>query len=169
MFAQFGKRFECPNFFARFKDGFHRRFADAFDGREAETDGFSFTRGRGRCYAFVHVRLQDLDSEFTRLGDVFAQFLRVHHVVCHHGAEKFDRKIRLQIRGLIRDNGVGGGVRFVETVAGKLPANRRLVRLRGGDFVLFGAALDELLALLLHFLDLFLCPLRAAKCPPRRA
>ena len=65
--------------------------------------------------------------------------------------------IRLQIRGLIRDDGVGGGVRLVEAVAGEFFQQiENLVRLRGGDFVFLGAALDELLALLLHFLDLFL-------------
>ena len=70
--------------------------------------------------AFIHIRAEDLDAERPRFVDVLAQLGGVRHVVRHHRAEKFDRIIGLQVCGLIRDDGVGGGVRFVETVAGKL-------------------------------------------------
>ena len=55
----------------------------------------------------------------ARFVDEIAELVGVAHVVRHHRAEELDRVIRLQIRGLIGDDGVGGGVGFVEAVTGE--------------------------------------------------
>ena len=94
-------------------------------------------RRREMDLALVHVRAEDLDAERARLVDVLAQLGGVRHVVRHHRAEKFDGIIGLQVGGLIRDDGVGGGVGFVETVAGEFFQQiENLVRLGRGNVVL---------------------------------
>ena len=108
--AQIRKRSEFPTFIARLQDRFHRHFTDALDGRQAKSDGLAFARRRKIHLAFVHVRAEHFDAKIPRFIDVLAQLGGVRHVVGHHRAEKFDRVIRLQIGGLIRDDGVGGGV-----------------------------------------------------------
>ncbi len=44
--AQIGKRGEFPAFVPRLQNRFHRDFADAFDGGQAETDGLVFPQPR---------------------------------------------------------------------------------------------------------------------------
>ena len=106
----------------------------------------------------------------ARLADQNAQLGGVAQVVGHHRAEKFDGIIGLQIGGLIGDDGVGGGVGFVEAVAGEFFQQiKNLVGLGGGDIVDFGAALDEALALLGHFLDFLFAHGAAQHVGARRA
>ena len=154
-FTKFGQCFEFSAFVARFQNRLDRCFADALDCGHAKTNRFAVARGREENAALIHIRLQNFDAKFSRLGNVFGKFFRVRHVVCHHGAEKFDGIIRLQICGLIRDDGIRGGVRFVETVAGKFFQHvENLVRFCRRNFIGRRTAFDKRLALLLHFLDL---------------
>ena len=105
--------------------------------------------------AFIHIRLQNLDAELAGFADVLAQLGGVGHVVRHHGAQKFHRVIRLQIGGLIGDDGVGGGVRFVEAVAREFFQQiKNLVRFGRGNVVHLCATLHENFALFGHFLRL---------------
>src|SRR5690606_31587555 len=71
--------------------------------------------------------------------------------------EELDRVIGLQIGCLIRDDGIGSRMGFIESITGKLFEQvEYLVRLGGWYLVDLGSAFDEFLALLLHFLDLLL-------------
>ena len=107
--------------------------------------------------ALVHVGRQHFDSLGPRLVDVLTEFRGIGHVVRHHGAVKLHRIIRFQISRLIRDNGVGGGVGFVEAVTGEFFEQiENLVRLGLRDIVLLLATLDENGALPGHFFGLFL-------------
>ena len=92
-----------------------------------------------------------------RFLDQDRQLRGVAQVVGHHRGEKLDRVIRLQPRRLIRNDRIGGGVRFVEAVAREfLEQVEHLVRLALGDVVLRATTLHEGLALLLHLFDLLL-------------
>ena len=94
-----------------------------------------------------HPRFLDQDRELRGVAQI----------VGHHRREELDRIVRLQPRRLIRDNRVGGGVRFVEAVAREFFEQvEDFVRLALGDVVLLATTLHEGLALLLHLLDLLL-------------
>ena len=104
--------------------------------------------------ALVHIGRQHFDSLGPRLVDVLAEFRGIGHVVRHHGAVKLHRIIRFQISRLIRDDGVGGGVGFVEAVAGKFFEQiEDLVGLVFGNMVLLLATFDKDGALLGHLFD----------------
>ena len=167
--AQFGKRLEFSAFVPRLQNRLDRRFADAFDGGQAESEiAFAVARRARNKRRFRSHPAARTSMPNSRASAMYSlKLVRVRHVVRHHGAEKLHRIIRLQIRGLIGDDGVGGGVRLVEAVAGEFFQQiENLVRLRGGNVVLLRAALDELLALLLPFPRPFSCPSRAAANPP---
>ena len=113
--------------------------------------------GREKHVALVHVRLEHVHAHGARLVEQHGQLVRAVQVVRHHGAEELHRVVRLQIRRLIRHDGVGRRVRFVEAVTGKFFQQvEHLVRLGLGDVIPFLAAFDEGRALALHLLDLLL-------------
>ena len=166
--AQVVERGEAPALASRVEDRPHRGLADPFDRGEAETDAF-----RGRCsrrpagdarggrreihVGLVHVGPEHGDAEALRLGDELRELRQVGLVVRHHRAEELHRVVRLEVGGLVGDDGVGGGVGFVEPVAGELLEQvEHLVRLGRADLVLLGAALHEGLALQDHLLELLL-------------
>src|SRR5581483_10495185 len=158
--AEVEDRFERAFFGAALEDDLDRLFTDVFDRGEAEAD-FLADRREIRA-ALVDVRRQDLDILLATFGEVLDDLVGVAHLGCQQPGHEFDRVVRLQIRGLVRDERVGRGVRLVEAIAReRLHLVEDLARLIGVDFA-FDGALDEALALLRHLLGIFL-PHRAAE------
>ena len=136
-------------------DCLHGNAADALDRRHAKTNDRAVPRRGEQHLAFVDIRRQHLDVQRPGLVGQHAQLGRVAHVVGHVGREKLDRKVRLQVGGLVGHHGVGRRVRLVETVTGELLQQvENLVGFALGNVVVLGAPLHELLALFLHHLDL---------------
>ena len=107
--------------------------------------------------AFIDIRWQHFDAHDARFVDVLAEFCGIAHVVRHHGAEKFDRVVRLEVRRLIRHDCVSSRMGFVEAVAGKLLEQiKNLVGFGRWDVVHPGTTFDENIALLGHFFGLLL-------------
>ena len=68
----------------------------------------------------VHVRWHNGEPERYRIVVELPQLVGVVHYQRQVRRHEGCRVVRLEIRGLIRDQRVGGGVRLVEAVAGKL-------------------------------------------------
>ena len=74
--------------------------------------------GRHRA---VHAGRHDLDLQTpAHLFGINRQLVGQMNIAIHHARHEFDRMVRLQPRRLIADNRIGGRVRFVEPVVGKL-------------------------------------------------
>ena len=68
----------------------------------------------------VDVRRQQPDAEPVQFLPIDIELVGVPEVEGHQRGEELDRVVGLQIGGLIGHERVGGGVRLVEAVAGKL-------------------------------------------------
>ena len=134
---------------------------DILDGRQAEPDGVVH---HGKVLmAFVHVRRQDFDIEVSAFREVADDLVGVAHVGGHQGSHELSRVVRLEIAGLVADDGIGRGVRLVEPVACKLLDQFvELFRFSVGDFVRLCAG-QELRAQLLHLFRLLSCPWHAGE------
>ena len=90
------------------------------------------------------------------------QLVGIRGVQRHQRGHEFDRVVRLEIAGPVRDRSVGRRVRLVETVTGKLSDKlENIGRLLAADPVLFGTV-EETGFLLVHLL-LFLLAHGAAE------
>ncbi len=146
--------FEAAELLARGDDGFDGIAADVLYRSQAEADGFSM---RGEvCVRYVDVRGFDGNAHLAALVDV------LHHIIGAAGDRSEQRRheldgiVRLQICRVVGEQGVGGGVRLVESVAGKLRHEiENLLDLLRWKLAL-GRAFDETLALLRHFSGIFL-------------
>src|SRR6266850_4987467 len=143
MLAHFCQGRKSAGFVAGLQNALYRDFTDAFDSCQSEADGLTLrvsstvavrcrlpvcaglevptTAGGGRemDLAFVHIWWQDLNAHDTSLIDVLAEFCCIRHVVRHHGAEELNWIIGLQEGGLIGDDSIGCGMRFVEAITSK--------------------------------------------------
>ena len=85
-----------------------------------------------------------------------ANFLGVAQLGGEHGGHELHRVVGFQIRGVVGDDGVGGGVGLVETVLGELVEEvENLVGLVVGNAVETFSALDKLDAFLGHGVGVF--------------
>ncbi len=112
-----------------------------FDVLELEGDGAAIDVGRA-----------DGEAEAHALGDGLGDAL-VGAGAREHGGHVLVGVVRLQVRGLVGDGAVAGGVRLVEGVAGE-----RLDQVEDGARFVFAVAVgdgggDELIALGVHQLD----------------
>ena len=105
---------------ARRENALDRLAADAAQRRERVVDGIAvdveFDAGA------VDRRRLDLDAEPLGLGAEFGELVGVAHVERHRGGQKLDRIVRLHVGGLIGEQRVRRGMRFVEAVFGELGA-----------------------------------------------
>ena len=138
---------------------FHRPLANALQRGERVADGEAIVGLLDREFrlAGVHTRGQASNAHPAHVVAEDCEFIRQVQVVAHRGGEEFVRIMRLQIGGLVGQQGVGRRVAFVETIAGELVDQiEQLVGLAGFDVVRGGTALDESRALVVHLLlDLF--------------
>ena len=100
----------------------------------------------------VDRRRIDLDAEALCFRAEFGELVGIAHVERHGCRQELDRKIRLHVGGLIRDQRVSRRVAFVETVFGEaFEQIEDRVGLVAFNPVLYAAS-DEMLALILHLL-----------------
>ena len=139
--AEVGERPELAALLAGLDDRLDRALADVLDRQQAEADGLALDREAQA--GPVHVRGPDLDPQPAALRDGGGHLLRVVPERGEHGRHVLDRVVRLEVRGLVGDQAVAGGVGLVEPVAlERLEGlEHRVDRLRR-DATL-GGALDE--------------------------
>ncbi len=104
---------------AGLQDRLHRRAPHVLDRRQAKSD-LPPSQGGEIHVRFIYVRGQHLDAHLPTLGDVGGHFVRV---VPHRGEERGHELrgvVGLEVSSPIGDEGVGGGVGFVEAITGEL-------------------------------------------------
>ena len=136
-------------FFAFFDDLERGAFADAFDAGHAEADFLA--DGGEHVAGLVHVGAEHDEAHRLAFGDEVGDFFGVAQLGTEHGGHELGGVVGLQITGLVAENRVGGGVGFVETVAGEFveDVEDRVGGFRG-NVVHAEGAFDELGAFLGH-------------------
>ena len=116
----------------------------------------------------IDVRRQHREPERHGIVVELAHLVGVVHDQRQVGSHECRRMMRLEIRGLIGDQRIRGGVRLVEAVARELLHQvEELRRLRSRQAVLFRPG-DEDVALLRHLLGFFLPIARRSRSAPPR-
>ena len=104
-------------FLARGHQLFHRFLAHAFDCPQSEFNG-----------AVAHAELPDAvldarrfdgNADIPASGQIFEEFVLVAHFRREQGGHEFRGEVGFQPGGLIGNEGIGGGMRFVEAIFGK--------------------------------------------------
>ena len=136
---------------------FMAKRADALDRGERIADGGTLRRilDREDGVGAVDVGRQNLDAEPGAFLAEDVELVGVAEVEGHGSGDELDRVIGLEIGGLVGDQRIGRGMRFVEAVAGEFRhLLENMLGVRGIDAMRLGAV-DELPALRLHLgLDL---------------
>src|SRR5258708_758263 len=152
-FAEFIDGAEAARFFARGQDRFNGSPPDVLDRGQPKANGVVVRSEEG--VADVDVGRLDGNSHLAALVDVFHHVVRVARLRGQQRGHKLHRMVRLEVGGLIRQQGIGRGVRFVEAVAGELLHQVK----EFGDLLLrmavLHAALHKALGLLGHYLRIF--------------
>ena len=121
--AELVDRVEAPEFGAGIENSLHRVFADILDRAQAETNRFAH-RSEIES-ARIHVGRKDRDAHAARFVDVLHYFLGVARFRSEQRGHELDRIMRFQIRGLVGQQSVGAGVRFIEAVSRRIPPSDR--------------------------------------------
>ncbi len=114
-----------PPCLSRVDDVLDRALSDAFHRAQAVAHGHRLRFAVRRIERVehvargVHVGRQDGHAARFRFAEEVDDFFRVVHVRRQHGGHEFGGVVRLQPRGLVRNQRVRGRVRLVETVAGE--------------------------------------------------
>src|SRR3954468_20601348 len=152
--AELEYRAEFPELLASLENGVDGSAANVLYRGKAEADGFAV--GREVCVADVDVRRLDGNAHLAALVDVLDDLVGAAGFSGEHGRHELDGIVRLEICGVVREQRIGGRVRFVEAVLGEL--RHQVEDLF--DLALVEAALDralyKALALLRHLLDVLL-------------
>ena len=136
----------------------HGRLADVLDGPQRVADGAlpirlaGCRRHREGGAGSVDIGRQQGDAEALQLLTEDVQLVRVVEVQGHGRGEELYRVVGLQVCRLVGDKGIGGGVRLVEAIAGELGHLLEYQRGLGLGHGTRHRAIDEHLALLVHFL-----------------
>ncbi len=147
-----GKR---PALFPCGPDELNGPFAHVLDRGQSKADAF-FHHGEVPP-ALIDVRRQDPDPKVAALGDVSDDLIRIAHDTGKKSGHELCGIMGLQISGLIRDQGIGRRMTFIETVTRKISHQvKDLLGLFLRDLMMPLSALDKEGFLLLHFLRLFL-------------
>ena len=136
-------------------DGFNGRLPGAFDGAQPIADHVVGHRLKA-VMAPVDVGRLKAQAHLQRILVQHLELVGVVHFHGHVAAEKLGGVMHLQPRRLVSQQGVSGGVRFVEAVARKLLHQvKHLIGLFLAD-ALLGGTLTEQQAMLGHLFRLFL-------------
>ena len=92
--------------------------ADPLDGRQTVADVPS--AGSKCAFCFVDIRRQNVDAKALAFLDVFGQFGQPVHHRSHQRGHELHREIKLQISGLVADDGISRRMRLVERVLRKV-------------------------------------------------
>ena len=113
--AEVRQRPELAAALARLDDRLDGALADVLDRQQAEADRVALDREpEARA---VHVGRPDLDAQAPALDDRGGHLLGVVPERREHRGHVLDRVVGLEVRRLVRDQAVAGGVRLVEPVA----------------------------------------------------
>ena len=112
--AEVADRPERPFRLARRDDRLDRPLADVLDRQQPEPDRLVLDRELD--LASADVRRPDLDAQPAALGDRRGDLLLVVPERGQDGRHVVDREVRLEVRGLVGDQAVAGGVGLVEAV-----------------------------------------------------
>ena len=103
----------------------------------------------------VHHGRRGSRSEPLRLAAEHLQLVGIADIERHRGGQELDRIVGLEIGGLVGDERIGGGVRFVEAIAGELGHQlENIIGLRRLDALGLGARHEALLLRIHLRLDL---------------
>ena len=113
--AEVGQRAEVAVRLPGRDDRLDRALADVLDGQQAEPDGVVLDRELDERP--VDVRRPDLDAQPPALGHRGGDLLLVVAEGGQDAGHVLDGVVRLQVRGLVGDQAVAGGVGLVEAVS----------------------------------------------------
>ncbi len=96
--------------------------ADVLDGGEAEADGLALFSGDGGEVGVgdLDVRRDDGDVHLAALADVLDDVFGLGGFAGEQRGHELDRIVRLEPRGVVREQSVSGRVRLVEAVSSEL-------------------------------------------------
>ena len=99
----------------RLDNGFHRALPHVFYGAQPEPDEIAF---HGECLvASVDIGRKHLDAHFTAFVDQHDDFIGIGHRVRQQRGHERHRVVHLKVSLLEGEDGVSGGVAFVERVS----------------------------------------------------
>src|SRR5690606_27040338 len=103
---------------------------------------------------FIYIGSEHTQAHGFAFGDEVGDFLGVAQLGAEHGGHELHGVVGLEVAGLVTEHGVGGGVGFVETVAGEFVEDVEdgVGRLLLDAVQVLGAG-DELGAFLRHGVD----------------
>ena len=139
----------------RFGDRLDRAFAHALDRAEAVNDP-AFVVHRELELGGVHVRRVETQLHGPHFFDQGHDLVGVVHIRRQYRGHERRRVVRLQPRGLVRHQAIGGGVGFVEAVTGEFFHQVENVTGQVRIDVVGRATFNEAAALLGHFFGFFL-------------
>ncbi len=152
--AEVREALEGPGAFAFLEDLQHGALAEALDGVQAEEDVLPDDREVG-C-GLVDVGGEDVDVHLAGVADVLGDLVAVLAFDGQQGGHELHGVVRLEPRGLVRDDAVRRGVALVEAVVReRVEQVEQFVPLVLGDAVA-ACALDEDLPLAFHLLGVLL-------------
>src|SRR5206468_9109036 len=93
-------------------DGLDRSLTDILDGGEAEAD--SVLHDRKVFLALVRIRREHTDAKVAAFREIADHLVGVPHLARQQRSEELGGKMRLEIRGLVGNQRVGGGMRVVD-------------------------------------------------------
>ena len=110
---------------ARVDDRLDRALAEALDRGQPEPDSMARLDGEMQL-ALVDVRRQHGNRAIAALGEIHGELVGVLRLDGQERGGKVPRVVRLEICGLVGEEGVGGGMRLVEAVSRRsTPSGRR--------------------------------------------
>src|SRR6476659_2964100 len=104
----------CP----RRENGIDCTLAETFDRRQAKPYAPASLDGEVEL-TLVDIRRQHRDAAFACFGEIHRQLVGVLRLDGEQRRRKMPRVIRFEVRGLVRQEGICGRVRFVEPVPRK--------------------------------------------------
>jgi hypothetical protein len=145
-----------PPRFARLEDHRKRRLAGALDRTEAIADGLAIHRAEADA-AVIDVGWQESQAVVDRVLVEELDLVGIGHFRRQRGGHEGRRMVAFEPGRVVGDQGIGGGVRLVEAVAGELLHQcRRCALAWASPTPLAAAPVTKIVALLGHLLGLLL-------------
>ncbi|MNZ00512.1 hypothetical protein D3C78_171080 [compost metagenome] len=139
----------------RVDDRFDWAFAHAFDSTDT-VNYFTVVVDVEMVHPGVNIRRQDFQPHTPAFIDQANHFLGVIHISGHYRRHKFCRIVRFQPQGLIRNQRISSGVRFVKSITGEFLHQVEDFHCQLTVYATAFRALFKGAALLGHLLRLFL-------------
>ena len=153
--AEVEQALERAAFFAGGHNGFHRGFAGAFNRAQGVADA-ALGVGLEVVAGMVDIGRQEADAVVAGIVVEQLELVGVVQFARHGGGHEFGRIVGFEPGGLVGHQGVGGGMGFVEAVAGEFfHVVEDFIGFFAGN-ALFGRTFGEDFAVFRHFFGLLL-------------